>query len=702
MNKKIFFLTVVMLISSNISALDPSKKLHHYIHRSWQAIDGLPQNSANSIVQTDDGYIWIATQEGLTRFDGVTFTVFSRATHPEILSNDLRSLFKAPDGSLWIGTYSGGAVEFKNNIFTTYNKDNGLTGNLIKTVFVDEKNSVWLGTFKNGINIISDGKISVFDSLSGLPDNSVRAITGKNGDIWAGTLNGLALIRNFKVEKIFREESGLQNINISALFIDSKGVLWVGTKTGHLHFLKEDRFVSFKVPGSIGTDFVNVIFEDSDRNFWIGTEKGLHRFKNGSFETFTVDNGLTYNAVRSIFEDKEKNLWVGTSGGGINIFSDGLIMTYTAADGLSSGDILPVLIDRSGNLWAGTANDGLDVLLKTGGKKHYSTLSGLTDNRVLSLFEHDNGEIWVGTVKGLNVINPLTGRVRQITKERIPVSFSVSNIISRPDGSVWAGTHGDYIFSVSNYELVKMIGKNEGINDGIILTLHTDRSGNVLVGTMNGLYYTDGTSSRVTGTSSGLSSNTVYSLYLDDSGNIWTGTDSGLNIISDGNVYRVRNIEFLYHDSIYSIAPDGNGNIWLGSNKGLFKASLKEVLEKTLQNKGDFNFKRYSYSDGMKSMECNGGFTPSHAEHENKLYFPTLNGISVVDLKIDILNRTAPNVIIEKIVSDDLDTDLSENEKIVFKPGLKKFEIKYTAPSFVNPHAIQFKYRLLGFDTDLV
>lgn len=691
-----------MLFASDISALDPSKKIHHYIHRSWQAIDGLPQNSANSIVQTDDGYIWIATQEGLTRFDGLNFTVFSRATHPEILSNDLRSLFKGPDGTLWIGTYSGGAVEFKNNIFTTYNKESGISENLIKTIYVDENNNVWLGTFKNGINIISNRKISVFDSLSGLPDNSVRAITGKNGDIWAGTLNGLALIRNFKVEKIFREDSGLRSSNISALFIDSKDTLWVGTKTGYLHFLEEGRFRSFKVPGLVGTDFVNVIFEDSDHNFWIGTEKGLHRFKNGSFETLTVESGLTYNAVRSIFEDSERNLWVGTSGGGINIFSDGVIMTYSTADGLSSGDILPVLIDRNGDLWAGTANDGLDVLLKNGGKKHYSTANGLTDNRILSLFEHENGEIWVGTVKGLSVINPLTGKVSQILKGKMPLSFSVSNIIRGPDGSIWAGTHGDYIFTVSDYEFDKTIGRNEGINDGIILTFHPDRSGNLWIGTMNGLYFTDGRSSRVTDTSGGLSSNTVYSLYIDEDGNIWTGTDSGLNIISDGIVYRVRNIEFLYHDSIYSIAPDGNGNIWLGSNKGLFKASLKEVLEKTLKNDNSFEFKRYSYADGMKSMECNGGFTPSYSFHDNLLYFPTLNGISVVNLKIDILNRTVPNLIIEKIFSEDTSGDLHNGNPVVFKPGSRKFEIKYTAPSFVNPQAIKFKYRLFGFDNDLV
>jgi hypothetical protein len=219
---------------------------------------------------------------------------------------------------------------------------------------------------------------------------------------------------------------------------------------------------------------------------------------------------------------------------------------------------------------------------------------------------------------------------------------------------------------------------------------------------MNGLYFTDGRSSRVTDTSGGLSSNTVYSLYIDEDGNIWTGTDSGLNIISDGIVYRVRNIEFLYHDSIYSIAPDGNGNIWLGSNKGLFKASLKEVLEKTLKNDNSFEFKRYSYADGMKSMECNGGFTPSYSFHDNLLYFPTLNGISVVNLKIDILNRTVPNLIIEKIFSEDTSGDLHNGNPVVFKPGSRKFEIKYTAPSFVNPQAIKFKYRLFGFDNDLV
>lgn len=696
----IIFITIFS--SVYLYGLDPSKKLHHYIHRSWQTIDGLPQNSANSIVQTDDGYIWIATQEGLTRFDGLSFKVFSRATNPEILSNDIRYLATSPDGALWITTYSGGAIKYKDSTFTTINVEKGLSENLVKTAYANESGDVWLGTFKNGINIVSNGRITHFNSLNGLPDNSIRAITGSSGNIWVGTLSGIALIQKGEVTKIYNENSGLENSNISSLFIDSQGTLWAGTKTGYLHFLKNDRFSGYKVPGSTGTDFVNVIFEDSDRNFWIGTEKGLHRFRNGSFETFSVEDGLTYNAVRSIFEDREKNLWVGTSGGGINLFSDGQITTLTTSDGLSSGDILPVLVDKSGNIWAGTANDGLDLITKSGRTKNYSVANGLTDNRILSLFETDNGEIWIGTVKGLNVLNPATQKIRQIKKGNDVLNYSVSSIISMNDGTILAGTHGDSLILVRNYEFFKNISRNEGINDRVILSMNKDNNGKFWIGTMNGLFYTDGISSKEFNTLSGLSSNTVYSLFIDSNDSVWAGTDSGLNIVEKGTVHRVLNPDFLYHDSIYSITTDSSGNLWLGSNKGLFKAELSEIFEKTLEKRSDFKFKKYGFSDGMKSIECNGGFTPAYAHLDGSIIFPTLNGLSVVDLKKEFADRPFPNVIIESVFSDDPGFTYNFENSIIFKAGAKKFEIKYTAPSFINPSAIKFKYKLDGFDNDFV
>lgn len=195
-NSRIISFFLVLLFFFSVNALDPSKKIHQYIQRSWQTIDGLPQNSAHSLAQTDDGYVWIATQEGLARFDGVSFKVFNRADYPQLGSNDIRALFKGHDGSLWIGTYGGGAARYKNGKLELFNKDNGLSDNLIRTIYVDENNCAWLGTYKNGVNIVCDNGIRNVTTKNGLPDDSIRVITGDAHNIWVGTTKGVVKIVN--------------------------------------------------------------------------------------------------------------------------------------------------------------------------------------------------------------------------------------------------------------------------------------------------------------------------------------------------------------------------------------------------------------------------------------------------------------------------------------------------------------------------
>lgn len=712
---KIILFFLICFASVNSFALDPSRKIHQYIHRSWQTIDGLPQNSAHSLAQTDDGYVWIATQEGLVRFDGVSFKVFNRTDYPQLGSNDIRALFKAPDGSLWIGTYGGGAAKFSKGGFRLFNKESGLNENLIKTVYVDKNNCAWLGTYRNGINIICEDKITTFTSADGLPDDSIRVITGEKDIIWVGTTKGLAKISKGRVVKVFNTSNGLKNENISSLFIDLSSVIWAGTKTGHVHSISGDRIDSFLIPFTGQSDSVNVIFKDRDQNLWIGTDSGLHRSNYSSIETFSTSDGLTYNSVRSIFEDSEGSIWVGTSGGGINIFSEGAVKTISHKDGLTSTDILPVLFDSAGNLWAGTAGSGLDVLKTDGTHRNYSTKSGINDTRVLSLLEDESGLIWIGTLSGLNILDPQTGIISQVSNIKAPVSTLLKEF-----GIIWAGTHGEFLIRIKDRDLdrklqqikekklpssftleTETVGTLEGLGDGVILSFISDHLGNYYIGTMNGLFIFDGISAKKG--YSGLSSETVYSIHLDNKGILWVGTDSGLNFIKKGSVYRIKNRNFLATDSIFSVFKDFTDMIWVSSNKGIFSASATAVISASEEGKEDFQFRRYTHSDGMKSMECNGGFSPAFSINNNgDINFPTINGIAVITQSMSTSEKNPLNIVIESIRSEHFEfTDFS-SEKIVFPAGSRKFEIKYTAPSFSNPSDIRFRYRLSGFDSSFV
>jgi ligand-binding sensor domain-containing protein/AraC-like DNA-binding protein len=684
-------------------SLDPSKKLHHYVHRSWQSVDGLPQNSAHSIVQGEKGYIWIATQEGLVRFDGNRFKVYSRLDYPELGSNDIRTLALGKDGTLWIGTYGGGAVNLKNGKMKAFNTDNGLSGNLVRTIYVDEKNCAWVGTFKHGLNSICNGEITHYTTENGIPDNNIRSIAGDGSTVYIGTTKGLAVFEDGKVSKVVTEDDGLENSNVSAVYVDSKGNLFAGTKNGFLHSFQNGKITSHFIPGSVEADFINEIYEDRHGSLWLGTEKGIHRFTDGFFESFSVKDGLTYEAVRSIIEDKEGNLWIGTSGGGINLFTDGKILTLSIDDGLSSGDILPVLFDSYGNLWMGTALKGLDMMTPEGSVYNYSTQNGLIDNRILSLTECSDKNIWVGTVSGITVLKS-DGTLKNVTFNGEKFLKPVSAIVQSDSGEIFASTHGEGIFRIDAFEIVDSLGKDKGLGDGVVLSFLEEKPGKFWIGTMNGLYLFDKEEFSEFGKSSELSGNAVYSLYFDKNGVLWIGTDAGFNYIENDDLYTVTDKDFLFGDSIYAIISH-NDNLFVSSNKGIFKALIADLKENGKTGKDIPSVRRYDFSDGMKSMECNGGYLPSvTVSPDGKLLFPTINGVAQLDPEIEIVNNIIPEVIVESLISERNSFLEIYNQRgaYIFDAGSDRFEFHYTATSFVNPSKVQFRYMLEGFDKDFV
>ncbi len=222
-------------------ALDPARPLSQFTHEMWSTENGLPQNTVHAITQTSDGFIWIATEEGLARFDGFSFTVFDKQNTPQFKSNDVRAFAEDRHGVLWIGTVDG-LVQVQNGRFKAFEIPGGSAGNRIASIYEDRAGSLWVAT-SAGLSRIKEGSLTTFASQDGLPVNSV--------------------------------------------FEDQQGLLWAGTSAGVSQF-KEGRFISFSLPADVANRGVTSIIQDKDGRLWFGTPTGLASFDNGRFQTYTI------------------------------------------------------------------------------------------------------------------------------------------------------------------------------------------------------------------------------------------------------------------------------------------------------------------------------------------------------------------------------------------------------------------------------
>jgi len=704
----IIFLLVFFALSPMGLALDPQKKITQYMHDSWGIEQGLPQNTVHAIIQTRDGYLWLGTQEGLARFDGLHFKVYDKKNVEQLSNSWIRALCRDRVGNLWIGTDGGGLtclkpVDKNGETFITYTKKQGLSNERIKTIYEDRQGSLWIGTDGGGLNrwkngkftayttqqglsgdvVISiredregglwigtnsglnrwkDGQFTIYTTKAGLSDNMIWSIhEDAEGSLWIGTDGGLNRLKNGKFTK-YNTEEGLTNNRISALFEDKQGYLWIGTYGGGLYRLENGRFTAYTTKEGLSDDFVLSICEDLEGSLWIGTGGGgLDRLKEGKFTPYTTSEGLSHNVVSSIFEDRKRNLWIGTYGGGLNQLREGTFITYTTRQGLSHNLVRSIYQDREENLWVGTDN-GLNRL-KDGKFVTFTTKQGLANNKVWCIHEDRNRILWVGTDNGLNRLED--GNFTIFTREQGLSNEKIMCILEDGKGNLWIGTDG---------------GGLNCLKDGKF-TVYT--------------------------TTQGLSNNMVWSLYEDEEGTLWIGTHGGgLNRLKHGKFTHYCVKEGLFDDIIYQILEDHQGNLWMSCNKGIFTVSKQELNQFAAGKSNSFQCVSYNEKDGLKSRECMGGTQPpGWKTRDGKLWFPTIKGVIMIDPTQIKTNPYPPPVVIEKITADDRSLQppfLTDAENVIFPAGIDRLDIHYAGLSLLVPDKVRFKYRLEGFDKDWV
>lgn len=686
----------VALTSFSIPArasLDPDKPIKQNIHQGWQMQQGLPQNSVLAIAQTPDGYLWLGTEEGMARFDGVRFTTLDKHTSG-IQTNQIQALLSDHNGDLWIGTNGGGLSRFSHGKFTSYTSRSGLTNNSIRALYEDNNKTLWIGTDGGGLIRLEHGELHVFTKADGLADNAVFAISGdRNGTLWIGTQAGLSKFSNGTFQT-FGAKEGLTNEYVRTLAVSRQGPVWVGTSDG-LYRVTSAGISRFTTSDGLSKNMIYSLYEDRVGTLWIGTGGGgLSRFVNGRFDSYTDKDGLVGRDVAAILEDREGSLWVGTAGGGLTCLKKGSFATLSKQDGLISDTILPVYQDSEGAVWMGS-DQGL-MRLKDNRITSYSTSQGLPDNFVFSITQDHEGSMWIGTRRGLARLNG--GKIVTFTaREGLGSDWVMCTYTDRA-GNVWIGTHGG--LSRFDGRGFTTYTTRDGLSNNYVLSLYQDKDANLWIGTNGGLTRFKDGQFRSYSTRDGLSSDVIYSIYGDPDGTLWLATNGGgLNRFRNGKFTTYTSSKGMYDDAVFQILDDGLGHLWVTSNKGVFELSKKQLNDFAEGRVENITPVVYGTADGMKSRECNGGFQPAGwRTKDGRLYFPTGGGLAIVNPYALVKNGVPPQPILERVSVNNKDVPL--DKPVVVPPGKGQLEFQFTAPSFIAPGKIQFRYMLEGFDKD--
>lgn len=676
--------------------LDPRKELDQYSHTNWQ--EGLPQNSVQAIVQCQEGYLWLGTQEGMVRFDGIRFNAFNRSNTPGFTNNDIAALVEGDEGELWAGTYGGGIIRLKDKGAVAYTTDDGLSSNTVTSLAPDGRGGIWIGTSDSGVDYLTGGRFLSYTTAQGLPSDRIRSLlVDMAGNVWAGTSAGLAVLQRGELDS-FAGVSGLAGDDVTALAEGPAGVIWAGTNAG-LNRVYKNRIETYTTADGLCNNSIQSLHVDREGNVWIGTIGGLSRFRDGRFSSFTSQHGLPSDNVASLLVDRDGSLWIGTHGGGLNQLSEGKVSTFTTFHGLSNNFIYTVAPARDGGMWAGSYSGDID---RYENGRFHQVLSGslLGTIRIRTLMEDRSGSLWIGTDESL--YRYAGGQLTTFsTGEGLPDS-PVRVVSEDREGTIWVGTDGDGLYHLQDGILVPF-GEDLGFPpNSAVRTIYQDHEGDLWIGTYSGLsVLRDGRFTTYT-TSDGLSHNFIRTLHESNDGTLWIGTyGGGLNRYKDGGFNSYTSRDGLVSDSIYQILEDDDGNLWMSCNLGIFAVSIQDLDDFTAGRRTRIECMAFRESDGMRSRECNGGH-PAGLElpGESTLWFPTLRGIAVIDPVNMPINITPPRVVVEAFIVDNEEIDLSSVP--VLPPRRKRLELHYTALSFVSPEKVRYRYRLEGFETDWV
>jgi signal transduction histidine kinase/uncharacterized protein (DUF2141 family) len=676
-------------------ALEPSRALTQFVHRIWQTQQGLPESPISDIFQSRDGYLWVATQTGMARFDGVRFTPLERVYEHAPAGEWVREAFEDESGTLWLATNDSGVYAVRNGGTTNYGHAEGLPANLIQCLAPGAGGSVWACT-ENGVARIDPGKtpaVTTYGIADGLAGPRVwSGCVDAEGSFWAGGDNARLSVWRNGAFHVIRLEGIPETASTRALECDG-GTVWAGTTNGLVRIQPDGRQKLYTTAAGLVDNFILSLDKGSHGTLWIGTRNGFSRMRGETIDSYFPRHGLSQSSAQAVFEDREGSLWVGTKRG-LNQFLDGRSVPYTVSEGLPSNEAGPVLQDSAGVIWAGTLDAGL---ARFDGKRFTSSLTtreGLLSDTVHALAEDADRSLWVGTARGLN-------RVRE---GRVAGSFTAVNGLPSNDvrslyrdrrGVIWVGTTA----GLARYQGGRFVGE-PGAPRRTIRAVVEDREGSIVVATEESLYTLRPEGFREL-TQDGVYMRNATSLYRDAEGLLWVGLNgAGLRLVDGDRITSFNTRVGLYDGEIYGVTGDNRGRLWMTCSRGVFwvqRAQLLRLAAGEIRSVASF---AYTPTDSLRVIEARLGVQPSlWIARDGWLWFSTIRGLIAFDPNFQ-REAPLPAVAIEDPIVDGQSQPPDRISKL--PAGQKNIEFRYAGLSYLLPEGTRFRYKLEGYDTDWV
>lgn len=683
------FLSVFSQENVNLS---PSKRLSQFPVKSWDMDNGLPSDMAVKLIQSNDGYIWLATYKGMTRFDGTRFTNFNHNSSQAIESVTIQDVITDSQGTLWFTSHKG-IVAYKNHEFvkdsnlTMLNKEN------IETIFYDStKNVLWIGTNSKGVYRYNYKQLEPMPQFMNITRSIVKVIKSDyQNNIWIGTEAGD--IVKYR-EGIFTEIKTSEKVNeIGSFYPTKSGKIWVATSSG-IYTIENDKL---KKQNNINVTKTNSVIEDNHKTLWIGSQNGLFRYnlESGLLDSLNEKMGIPNNLIKDILADNEGNLWVATYRKGIFRLTDGLILNYSQNEGLST-DVITSITEINRSKFLAADEQGSINQIENGKISRLKTKTQIPRDRLKHILFDSKENLWISTYSGLIKIekngrellyNPTTG---------FP-SITVRLTYEDNQGNIWVGTRSDGLYRMRPNGSIDEFNHNNGLSSNYIMAVTQDRLGRIVVATKNGLNIIESNQvSKLINTDTGLPSNFAFNVHIDNQNVFWLSSNDGIIRIENDKDIFVYNIQNgLFDNTMFDILEDEYGYFWMPTDIGIVRMNKQELNQFAKGEIGSYSYRVFDRSDGMKNARCMGA-TKSIISSDGRMWFTTNGGVSVINPK-DLAEKTNPaRLVIENLVVNG--KSLPPASSYTLPPGSIRIHVNYTAFFLKSPEKIKFRYRLIPFD----
>lgn len=679
-----------------VRALTPDKPFDQYVRDNWSVEQGLPQIAATAITQGPRGYIWVGTQQGLARFDGVRFRVFNISNSRELPGNWVTHLFTDRQGRIWVGTIRGAALLDRSGLHRLEPEDaEGSRVSVEVTGFAQlPDDTILMATDKGLFRFAGGDRFRAADPLGGTP---VYALAAVGNTVWAGGANGVTRIANGSA-RFFALPAGTRSTNVTSLAEFRKGI-WMGTRAG-LFRMAGERIVQVPTPEGLAHEAIYSLFVDSDDNLWVGADSMLLRIRQGRVvEVVRRNDPGGIPLVLAMFEDQEHNLWVGSRKEGLTRLWNGWIERFSTRNGLDDPATWAITPGPDGQFWVGS-NSSLSVF-RDGRFRVLATNASYPGTAVLCFLFRPDGGVWFGTDQGLAEYR--NGKVRRLPDLDPLLSSKVYTLKQDADGAVWIGaTTGIYRYADGRLQAMKT-GAGKGPLD--VRHVAIDAQGTVYAGGRNGLFAWKKGALEQVRLREGDDPPNIRGLLINQGAlRVVAGVDH-LFVKVAGKWRGFSEADGLPENTATNLFMDSHGMLWVPGVLGLYKVPFSDFTALATGRITRLNAEMLLSIGGdvfgaQKASCCDGAGDQSGFLRGDNMWLPTPDGIIDVPVTQIVHNTVVPNVRIEQIRYGGIWHQADPGELMHVPAADRDLSFDFTVLSFRDPKSVRIKYQLEGYDPD--